>query len=97
MKDVTSGVIKKSIEELFEEINRLDDDLKTYTPKRMLDWWISHPNHRFHIYHPAVNELALLLDKELLIGIPSPQNYLEDFSNGIRSYVMTTWKFGDLV
>ena len=34
----------------------------------MLKSWFANPHHRFHIFHPAVNELFEKLDEELLIG-----------------------------
>ena len=53
----------------------------------MINWWFNHPNHIYNIYHPAVNDLAILLDKELLIGEkPELENWWE--GTGIGSTVI---------
>ncbi len=77
MKDTTSGVIKKTIDDLFEEVNNLSNDIQSYNPEFMLRSWFANPNHRNMIMHPVVNDLFLMLDEELLIG-EKPESFWED-------------------
>ncbi len=53
---------------MFEEVNNLGNEFITYNPKRMLNSWLSTPNHMSHILHPAISKLYCKLDEELLIG-----------------------------
>lgn len=88
MKDTTVGVLNRTLEELFEIVDKtFSSDCQKYDKKLLLNSWLKGWNYTFTMMPSSIRELFSKLDEELLIReVPGSINRYEDgaFLNNVN-------------